>query len=70
MTKTVKKTFSPLQHLTQRYVDSWKDGNQQAFFTKFWSSAQKGDAFYLVLDSTKRLIENTLGHNKKPSDKK
>ncbi|KAG2206875.1 hypothetical protein INT47_007632 [Mucor saturninus] len=70
VTKAVKRTFSPLQHLTQRYMDSWKDGNQQAFFSKFWSSAQKGDAFYLVLDSTKRLIENTLGHDKKPSDKK
>ncbi|CEP13838.1 hypothetical protein [Parasitella parasitica] len=66
----VTKTFSPLQHLTQRYVDSWKDGSQQAFFSKFWSSMQKGDALYLVRDSTKRLFENALGHDKKPSDKK
>ncbi|KAK4509637.1 uncharacterized protein ATC70_006939 [Mucor velutinosus] len=70
VTKAVTKTFSPLQHLTQRYVDSWKDGSQQAFFSKFWSSMQKGDALYLVRDSTKRLFENALGHDKKPSDKK
>lgn len=70
VTKAVNKTFSPLQHLSQRYIDSWKNGNQQAFFSKFWSSVQKGDAFYLVKDSTKRLIENALGHDKKPSDKK
>jgi hypothetical protein len=31
---------------------------------------QKGDAIYLVRDSTKRLFENALGHDKKPSDKK
>lgn len=68
MTRAVKKSFSPLQHLTQRYLDSWKDGNQQAFFSNFWSSVQKGDAFYLVKDSTKRLIENALGHDK--NDKK
>lgn len=70
VTKAITKTFSPLQHLTQRYVDSWKDGTQQAFFSKFWSSMQKGDALYLVRDSTKRLFENALGHDKKPSDKK
>ncbi|KAG2202447.1 hypothetical protein INT46_002242 [Mucor plumbeus] len=70
VTKSITKTFSPLQHLTQRYVDSWKDGSQQAFFSKFWSSMQKGDAIYLVRDSTKRLFENALGHDKKPSDKK
>lgn len=64
-TKLAKKTFGPLQHLTQKYIDSWKDGNQQAFFSKFWTSAQNGDAFYLVLDSTKRLFENALGHDKK-----
>jgi hypothetical protein len=67
---SIAKTFSPLQHLTQKYIDSWTDGSQQAFFSKFWSSMQKGDAFYLVKDSTKRLIENALGHDKKPSNKK
>lgn len=70
VTNAITRTISPLQHLTQKYVDSWKDGSQQAFFSKFWSSMQKGDAFYLVKDSTKRLIENALGHDKKPSDKK
>ncbi|KAI8643626.1 hypothetical protein BD408DRAFT_385278 [Parasitella parasitica] len=70
VTTAVTKTFSPLQHLTQRYIDSWKDGSQQAFFYKFWSSMQKGDALYLVRDSTKKLFENALGHDKKPSDKK
>ncbi|CAO3610516.1 unnamed protein product [Mucor hiemalis] len=70
VTKAVNKTFSPLQHLSQRYIESWKNGNQQAFFSKFWTSVQKGDAFHLVKDSTKRLIENALGHDKKPSDKK
>ncbi|KAI8384094.1 hypothetical protein BD560DRAFT_443937 [Blakeslea trispora] len=70
VTKAIQKTFGPLQRLTERYVNSWKDGSQQAFFSKFWSSIQKGDAFYLVKDSTKRLFENALGHDKKPSDKK
>ncbi|KAI8377165.1 hypothetical protein EDC96DRAFT_435836 [Choanephora cucurbitarum] len=70
VTKAIQRTFGPLQRLTERYVNSWRDGVQQAFFSKFWSSLQKGDAFYLVKDSTKRLFENALGHDKKPSDKK
>ncbi|KAI9483012.1 MAG: hypothetical protein EXX96DRAFT_556519 [Benjaminiella poitrasii] len=70
VSNAIQRTFSPLQHLAQRYINSWKDGSQQAFFSKLWSSMQKGDAFYLVRDSTKRLIENTLNHDKKPSDKK
>ncbi|OBZ91737.1 hypothetical protein A0J61_00229 [Choanephora cucurbitarum] len=70
VTKAIQRTFGPLQRLTERYVNSWRDGSQQAFFSKFWSSLQKGDAFYLVKDSTKRLFENALGHDKKPSDKK
>jgi hypothetical protein len=54
--------------LTTKYIDSWKDGHQQAFFTKFCSSVQRGDAFYLVKKGTKKLIENVLGHDK--NDKK
>lgn len=51
-------------------MDSWKDGRQQAFFSKFWNSIQKGDAFYLVRDISRKLIDNAIGHDKKPSDKK
>ncbi|RCH89765.1 hypothetical protein CU098_009451 [Rhizopus stolonifer] len=69
VSRVIKKTFSPLQHMSQRYIDSWKDGTQQAFFTKFWTRLERGDAFYLVKDCTKRLIENML-EDKKPSDKK
>ncbi|KAI7907808.1 uncharacterized protein BX663DRAFT_424664 [Cokeromyces recurvatus] len=70
ISKAIQRTFTPLQHFTQRYISSWKDGSQQAFFSKLWSSMQKGDAFYLVKESTKRLIENAMDHDKKPNDKK
>lgn len=69
MTRIISKTFSPLQHLTQRYIESWKDGTQQRFFMSFWTRLERGDAFYLVRDYTKRLIDNAL-EDKKPSNKK
>ncbi|KAI9279288.1 hypothetical protein BY458DRAFT_431827 [Sporodiniella umbellata] len=68
-TKLIHKTLRPLQNMSQLYIDSWKDGTQQAFFSKFWTRLQRGDAFYLVKDCTKRLLENVL-EDKKPSDKK
>ncbi|EIE83893.1 hypothetical protein RO3G_08598 [Rhizopus delemar RA 99-880] len=69
VTRIIHKTFHPLQHLTQRYINSWKDGSQQGFFMNLWTRLERGDAFYLVRDYTKRLIENVL-EDKKPSDKK
>ncbi|EIE87139.1 hypothetical protein G6F46_008312 [Rhizopus delemar] len=69
VTRIISKTFSPLQHLTQRYIESWKDGTQQRFFMSFWTRLERGDAFYLVRDYTKRLIDNAL-EDKKPSNKK
>ncbi|CAO3671220.1 hypothetical protein G6F70_007168 [Rhizopus microsporus] len=69
VSRVIHKAFGPLQHLSQRYIDSWNNGTQQAFFHKFWTRLERGDAFYLVRDCTKRLIENVL-EDKKPSDKK
>lgn len=69
VSRVIHKVFGPLQHLSQRYIDSWNNGTQQAFFHKFWTRLERGDAFYLVRDCTKRLIENVL-EDKKPSDKK
>lgn len=66
--KFMARTFSPAQELARRYVVSWQDGTQKAFLNRFWESAQRGDAFHLVRDNTKRLIDAALGNDKKPGD--
>ncbi|KAI8887753.1 hypothetical protein K501DRAFT_174801 [Backusella circina FSU 941] len=58
-------TFGPLQRLGLRYIDSWKNGTQQAFFSRFYESAKRGDGIHLVTYSTKRLFESAIGHDKK-----
>ncbi|KAG0166592.1 hypothetical protein DFQ28_006975 [Apophysomyces sp. BC1034] len=60
-----KKTFAPVQELSSRYVNSWKDGTQMAFFGRFWESVKRGDAFSLVIDSTKRFVDSAVGSEKK-----
>ncbi|KAF7727385.1 hypothetical protein EC973_007549 [Apophysomyces ossiformis] len=51
-----RKTFAPVQELSNR----------------FWESAKRGDAFHLVVNSTKRFLDNAVGHDKKSdnNDKK
>ncbi|KAI9031857.1 hypothetical protein CLU79DRAFT_730441 [Phycomyces nitens] len=66
--KMVFGSFTPLQNFTKRYMDSWKDGTQKAFFLRFWESSQRGDAFMLVKDNTKKMIDSALCNIKKSSD--
>ncbi|KAL0084632.1 hypothetical protein J3Q64DRAFT_1835022 [Phycomyces blakesleeanus] len=66
--KMVLGSFTPVQNFTKRYMDSWKDGTQKAFFNRFWESSQRGDAFILVKDNTKKMIDSALYNIKKSSD--
>ncbi|KAI9266446.1 hypothetical protein BDA99DRAFT_505664 [Phascolomyces articulosus] len=66
--RIVTKTFAPLQELTRRYVQSWKDGTQQLFFQRFWESTKRGDAFHLVRDNTKKLFQSATGSDKSSQD--
>ncbi|KAI9489544.1 hypothetical protein BDB00DRAFT_790968 [Zychaea mexicana] len=66
--RVVTKTFAPLQELTRRYVQSWQDGTQALFFQRFWESTKRGDAFHLVRDNTKKLLQSVTGADKKGQD--
>ncbi|KAI8078726.1 uncharacterized protein BX664DRAFT_342563 [Halteromyces radiatus] len=66
--KFMKKTFSPVQELGRRYIESWKDGTQVGFFTRFLESAKRGDAFFLLRDSARRIVENMANDEKKKDD--
>ncbi|KAI8069269.1 hypothetical protein BC940DRAFT_298315 [Gongronella butleri] len=68
MFNLVKRTFSPIQELTRRYTDSWKDGSQAQFFTRFYDSARRGDAFSLLRDSARRVFDNMVDDDKKKED--
>ncbi|KAI8979505.1 hypothetical protein BDF20DRAFT_913070 [Mycotypha africana] len=57
VTNNVIKILTPLQTFAQKYLDSWKDGTQQKFFARFWTTVQNGDALHLVGKSTKKMIE-------------
>lgn len=67
--RMVTKLFAPTQELTRRYIQSWEDGTQSAFLSKFWESAVRGDAFQLVRDSTRRLFKMAGGGDKDDNGK-
>ncbi|KAF7726135.1 hypothetical protein EC973_009027 [Apophysomyces ossiformis] len=64
----IEKTFTPLQELTAQYMESWRNGSQTAFFARFWEGAKRGDAFLLVRDGTRRMIENAFRFTKTDGD--
>ncbi|KAI8335302.1 hypothetical protein BC941DRAFT_429957 [Chlamydoabsidia padenii] len=68
VTHFISKTLTPVQELGRRYIESWKDGTQVGFFTRFLSSAKRGDAFYLLRDSARRMMENMVANDDKKKD--
>ncbi|CAO3600292.1 unnamed protein product [Absidia cylindrospora] len=62
------RTFLPVQELGRRYIESWKDGTQLGFFSKFLASAKRGDAFFLLRDSARRILDNNVVTNDKKND--
>ncbi|ORX59651.1 hypothetical protein DM01DRAFT_1333117 [Hesseltinella vesiculosa] len=68
VTRLVQRTFTPLQDLTRRYIGSWKDGTQSYFFSRFFESARRGDAFFLLRDSARRAFDNITSDSKKKED--
>jgi hypothetical protein len=62
------RTFTPVQELGRRYIESWKDGTQVGFFSRFLASAQRGDAFYLLWDSARRAADSMMDNSKKNDD--
>ncbi|KAL1929761.1 hypothetical protein VTP01DRAFT_1899 [Rhizomucor pusillus] len=66
--RIVAKSFTPMQELSKRYIESWKDGTQAAFFSRFYESAKRGDAFRLVRDNSRRLFNAVVGDDDKDSN--
>ncbi|CAO3592128.1 unnamed protein product [Absidia cylindrospora] len=66
--KFMTRTFTPVQELGRRYIESWKDGTQTGFFTRFVDSAKRGDAFFLLRDSARRIMENMVASDDKKKD--
>ncbi|KAJ8660670.1 hypothetical protein O0I10_003718 [Lichtheimia ornata] len=62
--------LTPLQHLTQRYIQSWQDGTQAAFLSRFWDSAKRGDAFHLMLDNARKLLHHATAKKDEDTAKK
>lgn len=62
--------LTPLQHLTQRYIQSWQDGTQVAFLSRFWDSAKRGDAFHLMLDNARKLLHHATAKKEEDTAKK
>ncbi|KAI9264763.1 hypothetical protein BY458DRAFT_418775, partial [Sporodiniella umbellata] len=50
------KAFDPLRRISERYMNSWKDGSQQRFFADFCTRLERGDALLLA----RRAINNIL----------
>ncbi|CAG8487699.1 7758_t:CDS:2 [Ambispora gerdemannii] len=55
--RVITRAFTPGYELAKRYVESWNDGTQTAFFTRFYESVQRLDAVYLVQDNIKRAFD-------------
>ncbi|KAI9290161.1 hypothetical protein BC943DRAFT_7819 [Umbelopsis sp. AD052] len=66
--RLVVKTFTPVYMLSKRYIDSWTDGTQAAFFDRFAESVKRADAYHIVRDNAKRVYENAF-KNSKGNDK-
>jgi hypothetical protein len=63
--RLVIKTFTPVYMLSKRYIDSWSDGTQAAFFERFAESVKRADAYHIVRDNAKRAYENAFKNNKR-----
>ncbi|CAO3609481.1 unnamed protein product [Cunninghamella echinulata] len=68
VTKFFAKTFTPVQELGRRYIESWNDGTQSRFFNRFFESAKSGDAFFLVRDSARRMVQNMMNTEEKKKE--
>ncbi|CAG8776572.1 2105_t:CDS:2, partial [Racocetra fulgida] len=55
--RTKTETFTPGYQLGKRYIESWSDGTQTAFFKRFYESVQRMDAVHMVQDNVKKVIE-------------
>ncbi|CAG8496103.1 3042_t:CDS:2 [Paraglomus occultum] len=60
-TRIIKRAFTPGYHLTKRYIESFTDGTQAAFFRKFTESVQRLDAVHLVGDNAKKAWDVWFG---------
>lgn len=54
--------------MTQRYIKSWTDGTQAAFFERFAESVKRADAYHIVCDSAKKVYDNTFKDSKRNDD--
>lgn len=59
------KTFTPIYVLTKRYISSWTDGTQMAFFERFSESIKRADAYHIVRDNARKVYENTIRNSKR-----
>ncbi|KAG2175726.1 hypothetical protein INT43_001373 [Umbelopsis isabellina] len=66
--RLVAKTFTPMYVMTQRYINSWTDGTQAAFFERFAESVKRADAYHIVCDSAKKVYDNTFRNSKGNDD--
>jgi hypothetical protein len=63
--RLVIKTFTPVYNLSKRYINSWSDGTQAAFFERFTESIKRADAYHIVRDNAKRVYENAFKNSKR-----
>ncbi|CAG8463571.1 2664_t:CDS:2 [Gigaspora rosea] len=55
--RIIKRAFTPGYQLGKRYIESWSDGTQTAFFKRFYESVQRMDAVHMVQDNVKKVVE-------------
>ncbi|CAG8582417.1 13587_t:CDS:2 [Dentiscutata heterogama] len=55
--RIIKRAFTPGYQLGKRYIESWSDGTQAAFFKRFYESVQRMDAVHMVQDNVKKVVE-------------
>lgn len=56
-TQIIKRAFTPGLQLGKRYIESWSDGTQAAFFKRFYESVYRLDAVHIVQDNIKKAID-------------
>ncbi|CAG8525494.1 10082_t:CDS:2 [Scutellospora calospora] len=55
--RIIRRAFTPGYQLGKRYIESWSDGTQTAFFRRFYESVQRMDAMHMVQDNVKKIVE-------------
>ncbi|CAG8694996.1 10523_t:CDS:2, partial [Acaulospora morrowiae] len=68
--RIIKRAFTPGLQLGKKYIESWSDGTQVAFFKRFYESAQRLDAVHMVRDNVKKVIEVWGNHDGNQEDDK